>query len=42
MTNIDTLNMLLKLLGEILIRFLQEWLTKNGNPGTNTPTPPVR
>lgn len=40
MSNIDTLKMLLKLLGEILIRFLQEWLSKNGNPGTNTPKSP--
>jgi len=33
--------MLLKLLGEIVIRLLQEWLTKNGNPGRDTPKPPT-
>jgi len=41
MSNIDTLKLLLKLLGEILIRLLQEWLMKNGNPGSNGDKPPL-
>jgi len=41
MSNIDTLKLLLKLLGEILIKLLAAWLEKNGNPGDNAAKPPV-